>query len=84
MVQAGTESTGKTIKFILLYVSMNKQIQDKIHEEIDQIVGRTRYPQLQDKPKYVFSYLQATMKTLNSNFAHKIACHMSKLQFTKV
>ena len=51
MIQAGNESTGKTIEFILMYVAFNPRIQMKVHEEIDRIIGRHRYPTLNDRIK---------------------------------
>uniref|UniRef100_A0AAT9UTP2 Cytochrome P450 3637B1 n=1 Tax=Maconellicoccus hirsutus TaxID=177089 RepID=A0AAT9UTP2_MACHI len=59
LLQAGNESTGKTIQFIFMYVAMNEEIQNKLHNEIDEIIGKERYPELSDRIN--MPYLEATI-----------------------
>ncbi|XKL64910.1 hypothetical protein PGB90_004996 [Kerria lacca] len=49
MLQSSNESTGNTLAFALLYVSLNPEVQDKIHNELDSVIGRERLPKLDDR-----------------------------------
>ena len=51
LVQAGNESIGKTIRYILMHVAMNQHIQRSLHREIDRVIGPNRYPVLNDRVK---------------------------------
>lgn len=55
MFIAGSETTNKSIGFLMLHIIRNQEIQAKIQEEIDRVVGRNRLPTLEDRPKYVSS-----------------------------
>ncbi|XP_065207644.1 farnesoate epoxidase-like isoform X2 [Planococcus citri] len=59
MLQAGNESSGKTIEFLLMYVALTQRVQDELHEEIDRVVGQSRYPTLNDKIR--MPYLESTI-----------------------
>ncbi|KAK3578378.1 hypothetical protein CHS0354_025472 [Potamilus streckersoni] len=56
---AGSETTATCIRWILLHFLHFPEIQKKCFEEIDQVVGRERLPQLIDKEH--LSYLEATI-----------------------
>ncbi|KAL3887165.1 hypothetical protein ACJMK2_027115 [Sinanodonta woodiana] len=59
----GSETTATSIRWILLHFLHFPEIQKKCFEEIDQVVGRERLPQLIDKEH--LPYLEATiMETL--------------------
>ena len=47
---AGTETTSTTLRWAILYMIAFLDVQRKVHEEIDRVVGRNRLPKLSDKP----------------------------------
>ncbi|KAM4642702.1 cytochrome P450 2C5-like [Discoglossus pictus] len=49
MFLAGAETTGITINFGLLILIKNPEVQAKVQEEIDQVIGRTREPMVEDR-----------------------------------
>ncbi|KAM4642701.1 cytochrome P450 2C5-like [Discoglossus pictus] len=51
MFLAGAETTSITIKFGLLILIKNPDIQAKAQEEVDQVIGRTREPMVEDRNK---------------------------------
>ena len=56
---AGTETTATTLKWALLYMMMHEDIQSKVQEELDQVVGPNRMPSLLDRPS--LPYTEATL-----------------------
>lgn len=52
ILQAGNESTEKTIIYLLLHVALNPHVQEKIHEEIDRVLDRDGMPDLKNKSRY--------------------------------
>ncbi|XP_013766107.1 cytochrome P450 2J2-like [Pundamilia nyererei] len=52
---AGSETTSKTLQWGLLYLIMNPQIQCKVQEEIDRVIGQTRQPTMADKPNLPYT-----------------------------
>ncbi|XP_065207646.1 farnesoate epoxidase-like [Planococcus citri] len=59
LVQAGNESPSKTLRFILLHITLNQRVQFKLHEEIDRVIGSDRYPTLYERRN--MPYLEATI-----------------------
>ncbi|XP_072030577.1 cytochrome P450 2U1-like [Amphiura filiformis] len=49
LVNAGTESPTSTLRWALLYMMKYPEIQAKVHQEIDAVVGPTRMPQWADR-----------------------------------
>ncbi|XP_072036409.1 cytochrome P450 2J3-like [Amphiura filiformis] len=47
---AGTETTSTTLRWALLYMLKYPDVQKRVHDEIDSVVGRDRLPKLSDKP----------------------------------
>ncbi|KAJ1173558.1 hypothetical protein NDU88_005389 [Pleurodeles waltl] len=46
---AGTETTSTTLRFGLLYMMLYPDIQNRVQEEIDQVIGRERKPTMDDR-----------------------------------
>ena len=55
----GTETSSSILAWFILYMLLNQNVQDKIHAELDIVVGRDRLPRWQDAPN--LPYLQATL-----------------------
>ena len=56
---AGSETTSSAFGWFLLYMVQHKPVQDKIHEEIDIVVGKDRLPVFDDVKN--MHYLQASL-----------------------
>ncbi|XP_058119792.1 probable cytochrome P450 303a1 [Anopheles ziemanni] len=50
MFIAGSETTTKTLDFAFLYIVRNPPVMRRIQQEIDEVVGRSRLPTLEDRP----------------------------------
>ena len=46
---AGSETTSTTLTWAMLYMVRYPQVQKKVQEELDRVVGRNRSPTLQDR-----------------------------------
>ncbi|NXU58125.1 CP2J2 protein, partial [Turnix velox] len=46
---AGTETTASTIRWALLYMALNPDIQARVQAEIDMVIGQARQPSLEDR-----------------------------------
>jgi len=46
---AGTETTATTIKWAILYFLHNPEVQNKMREELDDVVGMSRVPSVNDR-----------------------------------
>ncbi len=49
---AGGETTATTLRWAILLISRDSFVQKRIQDEIDQIVGKDRYPNIDDYNKY--------------------------------
>ncbi|XP_071981283.1 cytochrome P450 2G1-like [Engystomops pustulosus] len=49
MFLGGAETTSVTLNFGILHFIKYPEIQEKLHQEIDQVIGRTREPRLEDR-----------------------------------
>ena len=59
---ANIESVASTLDWLLAYMAQYPSVQKKLQEEIDQVVGNSRLPSLQDRP--VMPYANAVMHEL--------------------
>jgi len=59
LFSAGAESVANSLDYALLYLVLNPDIQRKVHEELDAVVGRSRRPSGEDRP--MLPYLEATL-----------------------
>lgn len=51
MFMAGSETTTKSLSFCFLYLTICPDVQKKVQDEIDQVIGRERTPELKDRVK---------------------------------
>lgn len=56
---AGTETVSNTLNWAIFYIVAHPQVQQKIHEEIDQIIGKDRVPCENDRTR--MSYTEAVL-----------------------
>ncbi|XP_039310857.1 probable cytochrome P450 305a1 isoform X1 [Solenopsis invicta] len=52
---AGTSTTTATLDILFLQMANHQDIQRKLHEEIDTVIGRHRLPQLEDRVKMFYT-----------------------------
>jgi len=48
----GSDTGANTTNFAIRYLVQNPDVQTKMQEEIDRVLGRDRWVTLDDKPKY--------------------------------
>ncbi|XP_063920154.1 methyl farnesoate epoxidase-like isoform X2 [Zophobas morio] len=67
LFMAGSETTSNTLSFSVVYMLEFPEIQKKVQEEMDEIVGRNRWPTLQDrlKLKYTEAVLMEIQRRAN-------------------
>ncbi|XP_007938960.1 cytochrome P450 2U1 [Orycteropus afer afer] len=56
---AGTDTTTNSLLWCLLYMALNPDVQEKVHEEIERVIGPDRAPSLTDKVQ--MPYTEATI-----------------------
>ncbi|XP_051947975.1 cytochrome P450 2J4-like isoform X1 [Xyrauchen texanus] len=53
---AGTESTAKTLSWAILYMAKYPEVQKNVQSEIDQVIGQTRQPLMEDRTNLSYTY----------------------------
>ncbi|CAL4119846.1 unnamed protein product, partial [Meganyctiphanes norvegica] len=56
---AGSETTSSTIRWFVLYMVLYPQVQKRVQEEVDNVVGADRQPGLEDRESLM--YLEAVI-----------------------
>lgn len=60
--QAGTETTSNTLSFGLIYMIHNDRVRQKVHAELDSVIGRGQYPMMCDRSR--LPYVEATLSEI--------------------
>lgn len=53
-LQAGSDTTSNTLEFLVVYLIRNQDVQTKIYNEINKVIGKDRQPVFQDRFKSVY------------------------------
>ncbi|TRY67985.1 hypothetical protein DNTS_035548 [Danionella cerebrum] len=53
---AGTDTTATTIRWGLIYLTQNLDVQERCHEEIVQVLGYDRLPSMEDRERLPYTY----------------------------
>ncbi|MEW8545250.1 MAG: cytochrome P450 [Candidatus Thiodiazotropha sp.] len=59
LIIAGSDTSATTVRWLLLYLLQDPMLEAKLHFEIDDVIGKTRAPSLEDRSK--MPYLEATI-----------------------
>ncbi|XP_077997858.1 cytochrome P450 2U1-like [Glandiceps talaboti] len=55
LFSAGTETTATTLKWALLFMILHPGVQERVYEEIHQVIGQHRPPNLNDRQSFPFT-----------------------------
>ncbi|CAL8110152.1 unnamed protein product [Orchesella dallaii] len=55
LIQAGSETSSMTINWAIAYLSHNLKVQNKLHNELDAVIGNSRPVALSDKPNLPYT-----------------------------
>lgn len=68
LMMAGTETTTDTLLWAVIYMLHNPHIQNRIHKELDEVVGADRTPSWNDRSR--MPYTEATICELQRIINH--------------
>ncbi|XP_014413279.1 cytochrome P450 2C23-like isoform X2 [Camelus ferus] len=74
---AGTETTASTMRYGMLLLMKHPEVQAKVHEEIDRVIGRNQRPSMMDKMKLPYTEavvheIQRYITLVPSNLPHTV------------
>lgn len=52
---AGTETGSATVSFAILLMALHPEVMEKVQKELDEVVGRSRLPSVEDRTKLVYT-----------------------------
>ncbi|KAM6962803.1 cytochrome P450 2J2-like [Aplochiton taeniatus] len=55
LIEAGTESSATTLRWALVHLMNYPEIQEKVHAEIDRVIGQSRQPTVADRPNLPYT-----------------------------
>ncbi|CAF1597702.1 unnamed protein product, partial [Didymodactylos carnosus] len=76
---AGTETVSNTLNWAIFYVTVHSDIQQKIQNEIDKVIGKERYPCIKDRMKMPYTEA-AILETMRCQCAGPILLPRSTTQ----
>ncbi|XP_063056858.1 cytochrome P450 2J4-like [Engraulis encrasicolus] len=53
---AGTETTANSMRWALLFMANHPDVQEKVHSEIDRVIGPSRQPSMDDRAALPYTY----------------------------
>ena len=64
MIIAGTDTSAQTVNWFLLLLANRPEVQARVHEELDRVVGRNAVPTVEDRTRlpYTFACLAESMR----------------------
>jgi len=57
LMTAGMETTSTTIRWAIVLLTNHSSVQERLHEEIDSVVGSHRMPSLDDRSRSVLHFM---------------------------
>ncbi|KAK4873499.1 hypothetical protein RN001_015528 [Aquatica leii] len=87
LFMAGSETTSNTLGFAMLYMLKYPNVQKKVQDEIDDVVGRNRWPTMQDKINmpYTEAVLMEIQRIANVpplGIAHRATCTTKLFEYS--
>uniref|UniRef100_A0A3P8Y2Z7 Cytochrome P450, family 2, subfamily AD, polypeptide 2 n=1 Tax=Esox lucius TaxID=8010 RepID=A0A3P8Y2Z7_ESOLU len=55
LIEAGTETTGTTLRWALVFMMNYPETQEKVQAEIDRVIGQSRQPNMSDRPNMPYT-----------------------------